>query len=276
MNSCASSLYARRLPRGLADRIGMRLLIILLAILVHFFTVTSESLAVGGISGSKLVVPETATVPKGHIEAEPFFSLEFIDDGDDTVRFGGGLRVTPGLLDNLEAGVNLNYLDVEDSGLIESETNFGDIEAGLKFRFLDHENGHPFSLAYQGGVTFPIGEGALWIIEPGGLILTKAFTDRFSMDADFVFGIIEHGSWSFVTDVGFGYYLNSWFQPVLEAAYAYEDPDSGAGVSIVNISAGFTADVADWLTIVLGVTPDLYAENTEKEVVVTSAFTLFF
>lgn len=254
----------------------MRLLIILLAILVHFFTVTSESLAVGGISGSKLVVPETATVPKGHIEAEPFFSLEFIDDGDDTVRFGGGLRVTPGLLDNLEAGVNLNYLDVEDSGLIESETNFGDIEAGLKFRFLDHENGHPFSLAYQGGVTFPIGEGALWIIEPGGLILTKAFTDRFSMDADFVFGIIEHGSWSFVTDVGFGYYLNSWFQPVLEAAYAYEDPDSGAGVSIVNISAGFTADVADWLTIVLGVTPDLYAENTEKEVVVTSAFTLFF
>lgn len=276
MNNCASSLYARRLPRGLADRIGMRLLIIPMAILVHFFTVASESLAVGGISGSKLVVPETATVPKGHIEAEPFFSLEFIDDGDGTVRFGGGLRVTPGLLDNLEAGVNLNYLDVEDSGLIESETNFGDIEAGLKFRFLDHENGHPFSLAYQGGVTFPIGEGALWIIEPGGLILTKAFTDRFSMDADFVFGIIEHGSWSFVTDVGFGYYLNSWFQPVLEAAYAYEDPDSGAGVSIVNISAGFTADAADWLTIVLGVTPDLYAENTEKEVVVTSAFTLFF
>jgi hypothetical protein len=42
------------------------------------------------------------------------------------------------------------------------------------------------------------------------------------------------------------------------------------------MSAGFTADVTDWLIIVLGVTPDLYAENTEKEVVVSSAFTFFF
>ena len=88
----------------------MRLLVLPLAVFVHFFAVTSETLAVGGISGSKLVVPETGTVPKGHIEAEPFFSLEFINDGDDTVRVGGGLRVTPGLLENLEAGVNLNYL----------------------------------------------------------------------------------------------------------------------------------------------------------------------
>jgi hypothetical protein len=96
------------------------------------------------------------------------------------------------------------------------------------------------------------------------------------MDADFVFGIIEHGSWSFTADAGFGYYLNSWFQPVIEAAYAYEDPDNEPGIWVLNVSAGFTADVSDWLTIVLGVTPDLHTENTEKEVVVTSAFTFTF
>jgi hypothetical protein len=261
---------------AMTDRIEVSLILLPLAMFFYFFFSASEASAVGGISGSKLVVPETATVPKGHIEAEPFFSLEFVDDAGDTIRFGGGLRVTPGLLENLEAGVNINYLNIEDSGLIQSETNFGDIQAGAKFRLLDHENGHPFSLAYQGGVTFPVGEGALWIIEPGGLILTKNFTDKFSMDCDFVFGIIEHGSWSFVTDVGFGYYLNSWFQPVLEAAFAYEDPDSGESVWVLNLSAGFTADVSDWLIIVLGVTPDLYAQNTEKQVIVSSAFTFYF
>jgi hypothetical protein len=247
-----------------------------LAILVQLFALASESMAVGGLSGSKLVVPETSTVSKGRIEVEPFFSLEFVDDDNDTVRYGGGLRLTPGLLENLEAGVNINYLDVEDSGLISAETNFGDIESGFKLRFIDQEVGLPFSLAYQAGVTFPAGKGAEWIVEPGGLILTKEFTEKFSMDADFVFGLIEHGSWSFTADAGFGCYLNSWFQPVIEAAYAYEDPDNKPGIWVLNVSAGFTADVSDWLTIVLGVTPDLHTENTEKEVVVTSAFTFTF
>jgi hypothetical protein len=251
-------------------------LLLPLAILVQLFALASESMAVGGLSGSKLVVPEAGTVSKGHIEVEPFFSLEFVDDDNDTVRYGGGLRLTPGLLENLEAGVNINYLDVEDSGLISAETDFGDIEAGFKLRFIDQKAGLPFSLAYQAGVTFPAGKGAEWIVEPGGLILTKEFTEKFSMDADFVFGIMEHRSWSFVTDVGFGCYLNSWFQPVIEAAYAYEDPEDEPGISVLNVSAGFTADVSDWLTIVLGITPDLYAENTEKEAVVTSAFTFTF
>lgn len=253
-----------------------RRLLLPLAILVQLFALASESMAVGGLSGSKLVVPETSTVSKGHIEVEPFFSLEFVDDDNDTVRYGGGLRLTPGLLENLEAGVNINYLDVEDSGLISAETDFGDIESGFKLRFIDQEDGLPFSLAYQAGVTIPAGKGAEWIVEPGGLILTKEFTEKFSMDADFVFGIIEHRSWSIVTDVGFGCYLNSWFQPVIEAAYAYEDPEDEPGISVLNVSAGFTADVSDWLTIVLGITPDLYAENTEKEAVVTSAFTFTF
>ncbi len=248
----------------------------LLAALIYFLLPAYGSLAVGGISGTKLVVPGAAPLERGVVEAEPFFSLEFIDDGNDTVRFGGGFRLTAGLFEDFEAGVNINYLDVEDSGLIRSETNFGDIEAGLKLRFLDQENGNPFSLAYQGGVTFPVGEGAQWIVEPGGLILTKEFTDKFSMDADVVFGIIENDSWSIVTDAGFGYYLTPWLQPVIEAAYAYEDNDSGAGVSVINVTAGFTWDPSDWFSLALGVTPDLYAENTDRQVVVTSAFTFAF
>ena len=33
---------------------------------------------------------------------------------------------------------------------------------------------------------------------------------------------------------------------------------------VVNITPGFTSPVTDWLTIIIGVTPDIYAKNTEK------------
>lgn len=255
---------------------GVRRIILHLSILVHLLSFAYDSHAVGGISGTKLIVPGADTVPRGRVEAEPFFSLEFIDDKNDTVRYGGGFRLTPGILDNLEAGVNINYLDVEDSGLISAESNFGDIETGFKLRFIDQGAGLPFSLAYQAGVTLPVGKGSLWVVEPGGLILTKEFTEKLSLDADCAFGLIEHGSWSFVTEAGLGYYVNSWFQPVVEAAYAYEDDGSGGGASLLNVSAGFTWDPAEWFSFALGVTPDIHADNTEKEVVITSAFTFLF
>jgi hypothetical protein len=142
---------ARRNARAVSE---CRLLVPLLMVL-YFFSLVTEASAVGGLSNSKINVLSADTVPQKHVEVEPFFSLEFEDDGNDTVRFGGGLRLTPGLLENLEAGVNINYLNVEDSELIRTESDFGDIEAGVKFMFLDEEKGYPVSLAYQGGVTFP-------------------------------------------------------------------------------------------------------------------------
>ena len=261
---------------GRTGSVYVRGLVIPLLLLFYFFSFTSETSAVGGLSNSKIIVLSTDTVPQMHVEVEPFFALEFEDDRDDTVRFGGGLRVTPGLLENLEAGVNINYLNVEDTQLIRAESDFGDVEAGVKFRLLDEGRGVPFSLAYQGGVTFPLGDEALWIVEPGGLILTKNFTDKFSMDADLVFGIIEYDSWSLVTDIGFGYFLTPWLQAVAEGAYAYEDPEAGGGISIINVTGGFTATVAEWLTVIVGVTPDVYTKNADKLVAISIAFTFFF
>ena len=237
----------------------------------------NEAYAVGGISNSKVVVPSTETVPKKQIEIEPFFSFEFVDDRDNTFRFGGGARFTLGLLDNLEAGVNVNYLDHENSDLIQSDNNFGDIEAGVKFRFLDQGNNIPFSLAYEGGVSFPTsGDDAPWFIEPVGLILTKDFNQDFSLDMDIVLGIIEDDAWSLVYNMGFGYYITPWFQAVLEGAYAYEDPDGEEGMHVINITPGFTSPVTDWLTIIVGVTTDVYTKNVDEEVVITTAFTFLF
>ena len=236
-----------------------------------------EAGAVGGISNSKIVVPSAETVEKGRFEVEPFFALVFVDDSDDSVRFEGGGRFTIGALENLEVGANIGYLTVNDSNVIGRDTDFGDIEAGLKYRFLDQTENFPFSLAYQGGITFPTSGGdAEWVFELGGLILTKDFTDKFSMDSDFVFALIEYDAWSLVTEVGFGYFVTSWFQPVIEAAYSFESPENEENVHVFNVTAGFTAPVTDYLTIIIGVTTDVHTENTDEQVVLSAAFTFLF
>lgn len=232
--------------------------------------------AVGGVSNSKINVLSADTVEKGRTELEPYFSAEFADDRDNTKRYGGGLRITPGITDFLEAGVGINYLDVEDSELIQAESDFGDIEAGFKLRLVDEADGSPFSLAYVAGITFPTGGGSEWVVEPAGLVLTKNFTDRFSLDSDFVVGIIEGGGWSLATNTGLGYYVTHWLQAVVEGAYAFEGAAGGGDVSIINVTGGFTADAAEWLTVIIGATPDIYAKNEDRMVVLTAAFTFSF
>jgi hypothetical protein len=233
--------------------------------------------AVGGISNSKVVVPSTESVEKGRFEIEPFFGLVFMDDSDDTVQFEAGGRFTLGVLDNLEIGANVGYLTVEDSDVVAGNSDFGDIEAGLKYRFLDQSENLPFTLAYQGGITFPTSGGdAQWVFELGGLILTRDFTEEFSMDADFVIALIEDDSFSMVTDVGFGYFVRSWFQPVIEAAYSFENPDDRDNIHVFNVTAGFTSPVTDYLTIIIGVTADVHTENADEQIVLSAAFTFLF
>lgn len=235
------------------------------------------ALAVGGISNTKVIVPSTETVPRRHFEIEPFFGLVFVDDEDNSVGFDAGGRFTWGALDNLEIGANAGYISFQDSDVISTEVDFGTVDAGMKYRFIDEGGKFPFSVAYQGGLTFPTGgSNDAWIFEPFGLILTKDFSDSFSMDADFVLALVEDESVGFVAEIGFGYFLKSWFQPVIEAGYSFEDPDGEEGVSVFNITAGFTAPVSEMLTIIFGVTPDLHTRNTEKEILVTAAFTFLF
>jgi hypothetical protein len=251
---------------------------ILLGSLTAFYLVNSEkAYAVGGISNSKVIVPSVDTVEKGHFEVEPSFGVEFADDRISTVRIEALGRLTLGVLSNLEIGTSVGYLNIEDSELIETDSNFGDIEGGLKYRFLDEGKNSPFSLAYEGGITFPTsGEDVPWVFELGGLILTKNFSERSSIDADIVFALIEDDAWSLVTEIGYGYFIVPWFQPVIEMAYAYENPDNEDSVFVLNITIGFTAPITEWFTIIIGVTPDIYTKNVDNKVILSSAFTFLF
>ncbi len=125
-------------------------------------------------------------------------------------------------------------------------------------------------------MTFPTGDGGEWVVEPAGLVLTKNFGDRFSLDADFVVGIVEGDSLSLVTNAGLGYYVTPWLQAVVEGAYAFESVGGGGDISIINVTGGFTADAFDWLCIIVGVTPDIYFRNEDRITVLTAAFTFAF
>jgi hypothetical protein len=248
--------------------------IVLLILLLSSY---DDALAVGGISNTKVIVPSAETIPQRHFEIEPFFGLVFVDDDDNSVGFEAGGRFTFGVVDNLEIGANAGYLSIGDSDIIDTEANLGNVEAGMKFRFIDEGDKFPFSLAYQGGLTFPTSSSNdHWVFEPFGLILTEDFSDSFSMDLDIVLALVEDESIGFVADIGFGYFVKAWFQPVIEAGYSFEDPEGEEGISVFNVTAGFTAPISETLTIIFGVTPDLHTRNIDRELLITTAFTFLF
>ncbi|MGB7290912.1 MAG: hypothetical protein WBD99_01900 [Thermodesulfobacteriota bacterium] len=248
--------------------------IVLLTVLLWSY---DDAFAVGGISNTKVIVPSTESVPTKHLETEPFFGLVFADDGDNSVGFDAGSRFTLGVMDNLEIGANVGYLSIEDSDLIDAEADFGNVEAGMKFRLIDEGDRFPFSLAYQGGITFPTsGSADLWVFEPFGFILTKNFSQSFSMDADFVLALVEDKRVGLVAEIGFGYFVKPWFQPVIEAGYSLESAEGEGAISVFDVTAGFTAPVSEMLTIIFGVTPDLHTRNTDDELLITLAFTFLF
>jgi len=253
------------------------LVIFMLTVLPGYYS--TNAFAVGGISNSKVIVPGTGTVPKKRIEIEPFASFLFADDENNTKTYDLGMRFTYGLLDTVEVGVTFFFVTFEDDDLISTDSNFGNIEPGLKWRFLEQEDYSPtsFSLAYEGGMTFPTsGTDNNWTFEPLGLTLTKNFNDKFSMDNDVVLRIVEEEIWGINTNHGLGYFITDWFQPVVEMAYIYSNIDNQDNEHVLNVTGGFTAPLTDYATLIIGITKNLVSENTDDTLVITSALTLIF
>ncbi len=250
-----------------------------LSVLLVLVCTTAESFAVGGISNSKVIVPSTDTVPKKKIEIEPFAGFLFADDENNTKTYDIGLRLTYGLLDTVEFGASFFFVTFDDDDLINTDASFGNIEPGVKWRFLEQEEYSltSFSLAYEGGLTLPTsGSDELWAFEPLGLILTKNFNEQLSMDHDAVLRIVEDELWGIITNHGIGYYITDWLQPVIEIGYIYENIDNSRNAHVLSGTGGFTADLTDFATLIIGVTKDFVSEDTEDTLVITTALTLIF
>ena len=168
---------------------------------------------------------------------------------------------------------------MEDSDVINTDSTFGNIEPGLKWRFLEQKDNSLFSysVAYEGGITLPTaGSDEKWVFEPIGLILTKNYSERLSVDNDVVLRIVEDDLWGIDTNHGLGYYITEWLQPVVEMAYTYNNIDNEKNEHVLNITGGFTANLTDFATLIVGVTKDLVSHETEDTVSITTALTLLF
>ena len=75
---------------------------------------------------------------------------------------------------------------------------------------------------------------------------------------------------------GAGYYITEWLQPVAEIAYIYENIDNSRNAHVLSVTGGFTADVTDYATLIVGVSKDIVSEDTEDTLVITTALTLIF
>lgn len=235
---------------------------------------------ISGISNSKVVLPESGTVPAGTFEFEPAFEVfrsnqEWNQDGS-LLNLGNritesalGFRLTAGFKHNIEAGL----IVPQDA----SSLNFG-----LKWQF---RSGGDASLALQSGVNFDTksgvrvnGEKTAKIIG-SGLVLTYIISEDLSIDSDFT---ISHHSndmedepvdLSGTVNLGIGYYLHENFQGVVELNSAWARFVNSGSSSKTSGVLGFTYNASELTKVIMGVKYDLFVSNNNKGIAYIGAFT---
>lgn len=242
------------------------------------FTLVAQ---VAGISNSKLIAPSSGTVEQGTFEFEPSisvlkFSGYFNDDqhrislNGDSTSSGFLLRITLGVLDNLEIGTAFS-------------TRVDDIALGLKYRFYESQHN---TIALLAGFSFPAGNQFI----PDSInnditqksvscgLVCSTVIEKFSLDsyASFSRAFKEAGNYSII-NAGFaaGYLITPKFQPVIEIA---NSTSFGKGVNStkVTLTPGFTYQFSANLLLIIGAQIDLWGRNETNGVTEFAAFTMTF
>lgn len=251
-------------------------------ILAIFLTLTNAITAqVSGISGSKLCVPDAASLEVGVTEFEPSFSTftssqNFCSNGNvedlkyKSISSEFMLRVTAGILDNVEIGTAFS-------------TTLERIFFGSKYIFLYKDN---YSTGLTAGFSLPAGNGIQSdstklnsnINLSIGFLHTQKFSDSFSLDAQLV-GTNEFGNSSNPKIINYGIGIGNWFterfQGVIEIL-GYNCFEKNSNSSKISVASGFTFKVSPVLLFVFGGQFDLKGSNTEKSMGYFAAFTFAF
>ena len=244
------------------------------------FTVNAFA-QISGISNSKIVVPESGTVPAGAFEFEPAFEVfrsnqAWNKDGslynliNRTTESALGFRLTAGFKHNIEAGLIVPQ-DV-------SSLNFG-----LKWQF---RSGGDASLALQSGINFDTKSGVrsneakTAKIIGSGLVLTYIISEKVSVDSDFTISYHSNDmedepvNWSNTLNIGIGYNLNEKFQGIAElnSGRSYF-ADSVLTASKTTGVLGFTYYASELAKVIMAVKYGLFGSNNDKGIAYIGAFT---
>jgi len=235
---------------------------------------------ISGISNSKIVVPESGTVPAGKFEFEPAFDVfrsnqKWDQDGNlfnlnnRSTESGLGFRLTAGFSHDIEAGLIVPQ-DV-------SSLNFG-----LKWQFW---KGSDVSLALQSGINFDTESGVrsneakTAKIIGSGLIVTYILSENLSVDSDFTFSYHSNDmadapvNWSNTLNIGIGYFLHENFQGVAELNSAWAHLVNSGSKSKTSGVLGFTYNASKLTKVIMGVKYDLFGSNNDKGIAYIGAFT---
>lgn len=158
------------------------------------------------MAGRPLSTDDADTVPPGHLEVE--LGAEYAKQPNDDKETSVAVALKTGVIwDRLDFGVEIPYLFLDpDEG--SDEDGFGDLEAGLKLRFLDETENFP-ALAVSAGIKTTTGDedkglGSGEIDVPVNFIATKGF-DRLTLHANLGYNVIGEPEGEDVSDtVGYG------------------------------------------------------------------------
>jgi len=251
-------------------------------LLLILISVNLMNAQISGISNTKLLVPNAATLNKGHFDFELSFSVfsansHFNSDGDlsnlsnSEIVSNVSFRITLGVMDNLELGTAFS-------------TGMEDVFIGSKFTAFKNDN---TALAVIAGGSLPAGNFSE--TEPTenyvskysyttGAIISHKIANYLSLD-----GVLSYSKINGSTDfnhlfsygVSLGYFLAGTFQVITELN-GYTTFNGNFHSNKISITPGFTYQFSQYLLLVFGIQNDIWGNNELSGTNYVTAFTMSF
>ncbi|MFO8007705.1 MAG: transporter [Candidatus Brocadiia bacterium] len=248
---------------------------------------------------AKVNTEDATPVDPGEWEVELAYGLTQADRafGDHWSRTGRGLLreeefglgVTYGLVENLDVGFGVGYLDIydrDDSALVGR--GFTDLELGAKWRFY-HDEARHLEIAYTPAVVLPTGRRAdddrIGITDDyasvfNGLALSKDWGDGWTSNFDLGFnwpvGEDRHDCRGTLgANAALGWQVTEWLQPEVELNYEH-DFAHGDDADLISATAGAIVCVSDSVRLDLGVQRSLFGRNADYGTAVSAALVFGF
>ncbi|HEX2868142.1 MAG TPA: transporter [Ignavibacteriales bacterium] len=241
-----------------------------------------SSAQIGGISGSKLLVPDAEPVEKGKFEFEPTLSVfsyskEFDSLGKQKSLNGHNsassldFRITLGAMEGLEVGTSFC-------------TDMQEILLGSKAVLF---TGDKTAMALLAGVTLPAGNRSVGdtLNNPPsiysfslGAAASNKISDKSSLDLFFSYSRYENNP-QYSNALNFGASFGFWSLDNLQAIVemdGYSAFSSTLYSSKISLVPGFTYTFSEKLILVLGDQIDLWGKNDFKGSSIFSSFTMSF
>ena len=228
---------------------------------------------VGGVSNSKIVTLNCATVEQSKLEFEPAFFVvkysKFYNNNKLTNYFstsdsvftsaGMGFRFTYGLGSKTEIGVSI-------------PSDISDIAVGLKYHVLSKGKYDAALIAgYNYNVPFGRSDKILhryssYVV---GIINSFQISDKLSVDTD----IQIHGSqylkgtpfdYNYFFNTDAGYYLTSGLQLCAGFSYSHQNSSSIIAAQALMFNPGITIETGKNFVLILSVPNTVWGKNTDK------------